>query len=39
MREGDYQVMITVYEAQELECRGTNFWILETHKTTCDAFV
>ena len=39
MKEGTYQIIITVYEASELEPRGTNFWLFQTHKTACDAFV
>ena len=39
MKEGNYQIIITVYEANELEPRGTNFWLFKTDKTACDAFV
>lgn len=39
MQEGNYQVIITVYEANDLEPRGTNFLFFKTHKTACDAFV
>ena len=39
MVEGDYTIMVTVYEANELEPRGTNFWLFKTEKTACDAFV
>lgn len=39
MVEGTYQIIITIYEANELEPRGTNFWLFQTHKTACDAFV
>lgn len=39
MKEGDYQILITVYEANDLMPRGTDFWIFKTDKTACDAFV
>ena len=39
MKEGNYQILVTIYEANELEPRGTNFWLFQTHKTACDAFV
>ena len=37
MTEGDYQILITIYEANDLMPRGTDFWIFKTDKTACDA--
>ena len=39
MKEGTYQIIITVYEANEMEPRGSDFYFFKTHKTACDAFV
>ncbi len=39
MKEGAYQIIIKVYEANDLEPRGSDFLLFKTDKTACDAFV
>lgn len=39
MKEGDYKILITVYEANDLEPRPANFILFEADKSACDAFV
>ena len=39
MKEGDYKILITVYEAQELESKKAEFLVFNLNKTACDAFV
>lgn len=39
MKEGNYKVIITVYEANDLEARGTDFLLFTTEKSACDTFV
>ena len=39
MIEGDYQILISIYEGSDFMPRGTDFWLFKTNKTACDAFV
>ena len=39
MIEGDYKVLVTVYEASELEPKNDDFVIFNAEKSACDAFV
>lgn len=39
MKEGNYKILITVYEANELIPGPADFLIFEADKSACDAFV
>lgn len=39
MKEGDYQILITIYEANQLMPRGTDFFLFKSDKSACDSFV
>ena len=39
MIEGDYKVLITVYEAQELEPQPAKFLFFDLNKSAVDGFV
>ena len=39
MKQGDYKILITIYEAQELEPKKPEFLFFEMNKTACDPFV
>ena len=39
MKEGDYKILITVYEANDLIPRPADFFLFTTDKSACDAFV
>lgn len=39
MKEGDYKILITVYEANDLEPKPAEFLFFDLNKSACDAFV
>lgn len=39
MKEGDYKILITVYEANDLIPRPADFLLFTADKSACDAFV
>ncbi len=39
MKEGDYKIIITVYEANELEPRPAQLLFFDLNKTAVDGFV
>ena len=39
MKEGDYKILITVYEANDLVPRPADFLLFDAEKSACDAFV
>jgi len=39
MKEGDYKILVTIYEASELEPCPANFVFFQAEKSACDAFV
>ncbi len=39
MKEGDYKILITIYEANDLIPRPADFLLFNADKSACDAFV
>jgi hypothetical protein len=39
MKEGDYKILITVYEANDLLPRAADYYLTTLDKSACDAFV
>lgn len=39
MKEGDYKIIITIYEASDLIPRPADYFVTQLDKSACDAFV